>query len=38
MPPITNGDFDTAPIRERLTTEMPGAEFIERGYLESIIL
>jgi L-ascorbate metabolism protein UlaG (beta-lactamase superfamily) len=38
MPPITNGDFDTAPIRERLAAELPGAEFIERGYLDPIPL
>ena len=38
MPPITNGDFDTGPIRERLMTEVPGAEFMERGYLEPIVL
>ena len=38
MPPITNGDFDTGPLRERLATEVPGAEFIERGYLEPIAL
>jgi hypothetical protein len=38
MPPITNGDFDTAPIRERLGRECPGTEFIERGYLDPIVL
>jgi L-ascorbate metabolism protein UlaG (beta-lactamase superfamily) len=38
MPPITNGDFDTRPIRERLAAEAPGVEFIERGYLEAIHL
>ncbi len=38
MPPITNGDFDTGPIRERLALEAPGAEFIERGYLDPIVL
>jgi L-ascorbate metabolism protein UlaG (beta-lactamase superfamily) len=38
MPPITNGDFDTGPIREKLAVEAPGMEFIERGYLEPIPL
>jgi L-ascorbate metabolism protein UlaG (beta-lactamase superfamily) len=38
MPPITNGDFDTTPVREGLEKEVPGAEFIERGYLEPIAL
>jgi len=38
MPPITNGDFDTDPIRERLAAEVPAAEFIERGYLDPIVL
>jgi L-ascorbate metabolism protein UlaG (beta-lactamase superfamily) len=38
MPPITNGDFDTAPIRERLGHECPGTEFTERGYLDPIVL
>jgi len=38
MPPITNGDFDTAPIREQLGRECPGTEFIERMYLEPIVL
>jgi L-ascorbate metabolism protein UlaG (beta-lactamase superfamily) len=38
MPPITNGDFDTGPVRERLEREAPGVEFIERGYLEPIAL
>jgi L-ascorbate metabolism protein UlaG (beta-lactamase superfamily) len=38
MPPITNGDFDTGPIRERLAADVPGAEFIEREYLDPIVL
>jgi L-ascorbate metabolism protein UlaG (beta-lactamase superfamily) len=38
MPPITNGGFDTGPVRERLAVEVPGAEFIERGYLDPIAL
>ena len=38
MPPITNGDFDTGPVRERLAAEVPGAEFIERGYMDPVVL
>jgi len=38
MPPITNGGFDTGPVRERLATQVPEAEFIERGYLDPIAL
>lgn len=38
MPPITNGDFDTEAVRERLAVEVPGVEFIERGYLDPIVL
>jgi L-ascorbate metabolism protein UlaG (beta-lactamase superfamily) len=38
MPPITNADFDIGPVRERLAKEAPGAELIERGYLDPIPL
>jgi L-ascorbate metabolism protein UlaG (beta-lactamase superfamily) len=38
MPPITNGDFDTGLVRERLGREAPGVEFVERGYSETIVL
>jgi L-ascorbate metabolism protein UlaG (beta-lactamase superfamily) len=38
MPPITSADFDIGPVRERLAKEAPGAELIERGYLDPISL
>jgi L-ascorbate metabolism protein UlaG (beta-lactamase superfamily) len=38
MPPITSGDFDIDAVRERLSAEAPGAELIERGYLDPIAL
>ena len=38
MPPITSGGFDTGRVRERLAAAVPGAQFIERGYLDPIVL
>jgi hypothetical protein len=36
MPPITSGEFDSAPLREQLAAQLPQAELIERGYLDPI--
>jgi L-ascorbate metabolism protein UlaG (beta-lactamase superfamily) len=38
MPPVTPGEFDMAPVRQRLAEEAPGAELIETGYLAGTTL
>lgn len=34
MPPLTRGDFDTAPVREELARQAPRATLLEIGYLD----
>jgi L-ascorbate metabolism protein UlaG (beta-lactamase superfamily) len=38
MPPITNADFDMAPVREEMAREVPGVGLAEVGYLEGTLL
>jgi L-ascorbate metabolism protein UlaG (beta-lactamase superfamily) len=37
MPPVTNADFDIDAVRQRFSQDAPGAELIEREYMEPII-
>ena len=38
MPPLTNADFDMAPVRARLAEEAPGVTLLEPSYLEGTLL